>query len=274
MTDNDLGTTSDYTMGYSEEFQQLLRLRSVETHAAHLLPHLKPGMRLLDFGCGSGNLSVGLAKAVEPGELHGVDMEASEIEVASALAQAGGHSNAVFHVGDVTDMPFEDDYFDAAHCHTLLMHVPDTQAALSEVKRVLKPGGVIASREMITGSSVLHPDLGDFKTAWATFGRLLAANSGHSEMGVELKNEFIEAGFADIRASGSFDVFSNPEQVAFFEAFIRDWFFANNIVEIVIQIGLATQQQFDEWDAALTQWKAHPGAFGAIAFGEVVAFKP
>ena len=58
--------TSDYTMGYSEEFQQLLNRRSAETHAKHLLPYLKPGLRVLDFGCGPGTITVGLAKAVGP----------------------------------------------------------------------------------------------------------------------------------------------------------------------------------------------------------------
>ena len=274
MTEGSSDRNPDYTMGYSEEFQQLLRLRSVETHAAHLLPHLKPGMRLLDFGCGPGNLSVGLARVIEPGELHGIDMEASEIDTANALAQAGEQSNTTFHVGDATDMPFDGDYFDVAHCHTVLMHVPDTQATLGEANRVLKPGGIVSCREAIIGSSFLEPDLGDFKTAWETFGKLLSANSGHPEIGVELKSQVLEAGFGDIRATASFDVFSTPEQVAFFEAFVRDWFLAPNIVDITKKLGLATQEQFDNWDAALTGWKVHPGAFGAIAFGEVIAFKP
>ena len=96
---------SEYTMGYDENFQQLLRRRSAGSHAAYLLPHLKPGHRVLDFGCGPGTISVGLAKAIEPGELHGIDMEESQINVARAAAQAGGHANATFHVGDVTAFP-------------------------------------------------------------------------------------------------------------------------------------------------------------------------
>ena len=98
-------------------------------------------MRVLDFGCGPGTISVGLAMAVDPGELHGIDMEKSQIGLARAAAEAGGHANATFHVGDVTDLPFEDGYFDAAHCHAVLMHVPDTADVLSEVKRVLKARG-------------------------------------------------------------------------------------------------------------------------------------
>ena len=98
--------TSTYAMGYSEEFTQILHRRNAETHAAHLLPHLKPGSRVLDLGCGPGTISVGLAKAVEPGELHGIDMEESQIMVARASAQAGEHMNATFHVGDATGSTF------------------------------------------------------------------------------------------------------------------------------------------------------------------------
>ena len=95
-------------MGYSEEFRQLLDRRSADTHAAHLLPHLEPDMRVLDFGCGPGTITVGLAVAVDPGEVHGIDMEESQIGLARSAAEAGGHANATFHVGDVTGLPFED----------------------------------------------------------------------------------------------------------------------------------------------------------------------
>ena len=263
-----------YTMGYDENFQQLLRRRSAESHAAHLLPHLKPGNRVLDFGCGPGSISVGLARAVEPGELHGVDVEETQIEIAQAAAQAGGHANATFHVGDVTALPFEDNYFDAAHCHAVLMHIPDTGAVLAEVKRVLKPGGIVASREMFVSSSFLEPGSEEVEGAWRTFARLLQGNGGHPEMGVRLKGTFLEAGFTITRASASFDHFGSAEDVAFLRAFIDDWFYSPRVIEAAVQFGLASREQFDLWREHLDAWRDHPGAFGAFAFGEVIAAKP
>ena len=271
MTDQTQESAS-YTMGYSEQFLQLLDRRNAETHAAHLLPHLKSGDRILDFGCGPGTISVGLARAVEPGEMHGIDIEESQIALAGASAEAGGHANATFHVADVTDLPFEDDYFDAAHCHAVLMHVPDTQAALSEVKRVLKPGGVFASRELIGEASFLDPAMETLNAAWVTFMGLLAANGGHPQMGKELKRILIETGFSDVQATASFDFFSTPGDVTFFRAFVEDWFFSDNVVAAATAFGVATHEQFDVWRREVVEWSEHPGAVGGLAFGEAIAF--
>jgi cyclopropane fatty-acyl-phospholipid synthase-like methyltransferase len=54
---NEESSTPNYSMDYDEEFQKVLERRTAETYAFYLLPHLKSGMRLLDFGCGSGTIS-------------------------------------------------------------------------------------------------------------------------------------------------------------------------------------------------------------------------
>lgn len=267
-------TAREYTMGYSAEFRQLLDRRSLQSHAKHLLPHLKPGMRALDFGCGPGTISVGLADAVHPGELHGIDMEASQIELARAAAESGGHSNATFHVGNVLELPFDDNFFDVAHCHAVLMHIPDTQAALTEVKRVLKPGGVLASRELIATSTLFEPSSDDLAEAFAVFCQLLEANGGHRDLGKELKRSFLSAGLNEIQATASFDFFSSHEDIKFLQAFISDWFFMPRVIAAAVQYGLATQEDFDRWRIAVDQWREEPGVVGGLAFGECVGRKP
>ena len=266
--------TPDYTMGFSEEFLEVLRRYNVQASAAHLLPHLSPGLRVLDFGCGLGNISVGLADAVAPGEMHGVDMEESQIELARSLAVAGGHGNAIFHVGDVTELPFEDNFFDVAHCHVVLMHVPNTSAVLAEVMRVLKPGGIIACREMVCGSSFTHPDFGVIRKAWDMFEDLLSADDGHPQMGKDMKTHIIEAGFANVRMSMSFDVYSTPADVAFIHGLAYQWFLSPEIMDAAIKYGAATPKLCDDIRSAYEKWKEHPGAICGVAFGEAIAEKP
>ena len=266
-------TETTYTMGYDESFRQMLTWRSAETHASHLLPHLRTGQSVLDFGCGPGTISVGLARAVEPGEFHGVDIEESQIELARAAAAAGGHANATFHVGDVTALPFEDETFDAAHCHTVLNHVPDTEATLAEVKRVLKSGGIVASRELIAAASFGEPGEG-LEGAWELFTNLVTANGGHPQMGKHLKRRFADAGFTEIRATASFDIFSTPEAVAFYQRVIDEWFFSPKIVGAATAFGLATEEDFEQWRAIVDGMRDDPGAIAALAFGEALGVKP
>ena len=261
-------------MGFGDEFMESLRRYTAEASASHLLPYLRPGLRLLDFGCGPGTISVGLATAIAPGELHGVDMEESQIELARSVAKAGGRDNAVFHVGDVTDLQFENDFFDVAHCHNVLMHVPDTGAVLSEVRRVLKPGGIIACREMISASSFTHPDFGVIRKAWDMFEDLLEADDGHAQMGKDLKNHVLEAGFENIRATASFDIYNTPEDVKFIYRLANMWFLAPEITDAAIKYGASTQELCDRIADAYERWKDHPGAVCGVAFGEVLANKP
>lgn len=266
--------TPDYTMGFSEEMMEALRRFTAETHAVHLLPYLRPGLRVLDFGCGPGTISVGLAKAVHPGKLHGVDMEESQIRLAREVAYDRRQENAVFHVGDVTALEFEDGFFDVAHCHNLLMHVPDTYAVLTEVKRVLKPGGLIACREMICNSSFTYPDFGVIRKSWDMFRDLLQADDGHPQIGRELKSHVLKAGFENVRTDNSFDIYSAAADVAFIHGFAKQWFLSPEITEAAIKYGAATPELCEQMGAAYDRWKEHPGAMCALAFGEAVANKP
>lgn len=271
----DLGSaTPDYTMGFSEEFVHALQRFTAETSAAHLLPCLRPGQRLLDFGCGPGTISSGLAGAVAPGEMHGVDMEESQVELARSVARAHGRDNAQFHVGDVTDLPFADSYFDVAHCSNVLMHVPDTAAVLDEMMRVLKPGGTLACREMIVGSSFSNPTFGVLDRAWDMFADLLIADDGHPDMGKRMKSHIVAAGFSNVRMSLTFDSFSAPGDVMFIYGIAQQWFLSPEIMEAAIKYGASTRELCDSIGAAYEDWIAHPGAFAAVAYGEALATRP
>ena len=272
MTNEEQGTP-DYTMGFSEEFLESLRRYTADNSAAYLIPYLRPGLRVLDFGCGPGTISSGLAARVAPGELHGVDMEPTQVELARSVAQAHGVTNATFCVGDVTDLSFPDDFFDVAHCHNVLMHVPDTAAVLAEVKRVLKPGGILGCREMICRSCFTEPDFGVIQSAWDMMEDLLVADDGHPQMGKELKARLQEAGFENVYATASFDIYSKPADIEFIYMLATQWFLSPEITEAAIKYGASTKEQCDAIEFAYARWKEYPGAFLGVAFGEALANK-
>jgi SAM-dependent methyltransferase len=121
-----------YTFGYGPTAVQIMTSRSAEDSARFFLPYLRAGMRVLDCGCGPGSITVGLAQAVAPGEVVGIDVEPSQIALAQTYAAERGIANARFETGNVSALPFPDATFDAAFGHTIVMQFRDpVQVALS-----------------------------------------------------------------------------------------------------------------------------------------------
>ena len=266
--------TPIYMTGYVEPVVDLMRSYTAEAHVPFLLPYVRPGLRVLDLGCGLGSISMGLAKAAAPGEVHGVGENPPNIEEARDHARAAGLDNAVFHVASLLELPFEDGFFDVANCYNILMFIPDTRAALAEVMRVLKPGGVIGCREMICDASFIHPNMGVLQTVWDVFSNLVALDDGHPRMGKELKNDILDAGFENIRVSASFDTYSTPEEIAFMHSLITGWFLSPEVMEVGSKYGVSTPQIWERIRSAADRWKDAPEATLAIAWGEAVANKP
>jgi ubiquinone/menaquinone biosynthesis C-methylase UbiE len=62
-----------YTLGYSDAAMRFLLRRTLETHGAFFLPHLRPGLRVLDCGCGPGSITLGIASRVAPGSVDAIE---------------------------------------------------------------------------------------------------------------------------------------------------------------------------------------------------------
>ena len=116
---------------------------------------LRPGLDVLDVGCGTGDFLRLLAPIVSPGTAVGVDL--SETMIAEARQRsAENFGNLSFRVGSVLELPFPAESFDRVIATQLLLHVPDPQKALLEIKRVLAPSGVVSITEIDWGTLVVQ----------------------------------------------------------------------------------------------------------------------
>jgi ubiquinone/menaquinone biosynthesis C-methylase UbiE len=133
-----------YSHGHHESVLRSHRWRTVENSAAYLAPHLAPGLDLLDVGCGPGNLTAALARRVAPGRVVGLDRAPDVVAAAAADFTA---DNLAFTTGDVYALDYPDASFDIVHAHQVLQHITDPVAALRDLRRVLRPGGLLAARD-------------------------------------------------------------------------------------------------------------------------------
>ena len=268
--------TDLYVMGYSEAFLRILLSRNCANWCGYLSEHLRAGLRVLDAGCGPGSISVGLAEAVgSEGELHGIDIEPSQVEMAVQAARERGLVNAQFRVADVKALPFEDGYFDLVHCSDVLAFVPDVSAALGEIKRVLKGGGVLGCREIIMDSFLIHPDpTGILSRGYGVFADVLAADGGHPQMGKDLAGHVEKAGFAETRVSAAFEVFSGRDRLKLMEDLGKEWYFTPEVETPAEDYGATSAGMFAEMKQAQEEWLQATGAMAAFAYGQVLTVKP
>jgi ubiquinone/menaquinone biosynthesis C-methylase UbiE len=102
---------------------------------------LQPGQRVLDVACGTGTVTRLIPPRVGPsGKVVGLDFNAGRIDVAKSLPKPSGVDIEWFE-GDATSLPFEEQAFDVVFCQQGLQFFPDKETALSEMRRVLVPGG-------------------------------------------------------------------------------------------------------------------------------------
>lgn len=245
--------------------------RSAERQAAFFLPHLHSGMKLLDCGSGPGSITVGLAKAVAPGQTVGIDSDPFQVERARIYADEQGMGTVRFESSSVYQLPFADDSFDAVFSHALLEHLNDPLSALKEMKRVVKPEGVIGLRTRDWGGTLLAPEDPLLRHSIELWERLSTLNGGTPRVGKHVRGLLHTAGFPRADVSASYDAHATPQST-------QQWsqFWASELNGKMgghfVEQGWVDQQTVAEMSQSWQAWSERPDSFLARAFCEAVAW--
>ncbi|GAA0484679.1 SAM-dependent methyltransferase [Streptomyces stramineus] len=161
--------------------------------------HASTGQRVLDIGCGSGRPAVRLART-ESVDVVGVTISTVQVELATTLAEQEGVADRVRFVhADAQELPFPDDSFDAVWAIECLLHMPSTPQVLTEVARVLRPGGRFAASDLVAREEKTSTD--PAATEWNHIEQFAVPPLTHiteyprmiAESGLQLR-EFIDIG--------------------------------------------------------------------------------
>lgn len=171
-----------YTHGYAPAVTASHGRRSATRSARHLLPHLRPGMRVLDVGCGPGSVTWGFLEHVPGGLVVGLDVEDVVLEMARAnleqhQQQESRPAEGRVVKGSVYSLPFRSNSFDVCHAHQVLQHLTQPVSALAEMLRVLAPGGILSLREADYQSMLCYPE-DPLIDRWRHVVRAVATHNG------------------------------------------------------------------------------------------------
>ena len=204
-----------YVLGHSEEELQRLQLqaRFLEGPTQRLITEcgIKPGMHVLDFGTGAGDVALLVAQTVgSNGSVVGVDQEERSVRLSQQRAAAAGLRNATFAVGGDESLA-QHGPFDAAIGRLVLVHQPDAGATVRRIAEVVKPGGVVAFLEWSGFDESQTPSERKLIIALCrTMGRLMGALPGNG-IADRFVPCFLDAGLGEPRILREASVVGSPE---------------------------------------------------------------
>lgn len=233
---------TDYVLGSSEaEFERLERqaaFLSGLTRDVLASAGVAPGMRVLDIGCGAGDVSLAASAIVGPtGSVLGVDRDPEAVARAGRRVAHAGVGNASFRVADLSgDLP--EGPFDAVVGRLVLMYSPDPAALLRRLRTLLVPGGILAFQEVDLPSARAVPPVPVFDEALARLVAVFSRGGADPRMGVGLDRAFRDAGL-DPTMSGACRMDGHGE------GFCPTWIaqIIRSSVPAMVALGIATDEE-------------------------------
>jgi SAM-dependent methyltransferase len=259
-----------YTHGHHESVLRAHRARTAQNSAAYLLPSLTPGLRLLDVGCGPGTITADLAGIVAPGRVTAVEPIPEALDLARACARDRRQHNIDFMVADVHALQFPDNSFDIVHAHQVLQHVADPVTALTEMRRVCRPGGVVAARHRDYAAFTWSPASAELDDWLRLYRGAARANGGEPDAGRRLLAWAHAAGFTDVTPTTSASCFATPADREHWGGMWAERILQSAIAEQLLGSGAADQAKLRSISQAWRSWADHPDGCLALLHSQIL----
>ncbi|MSS83994.1 class I SAM-dependent methyltransferase [Actinomycetaceae bacterium WB03_NA08] len=258
-----------YTHGHHESVLRSHRSRTVENSAAYLLPFLNDDVHLLDIGAGPGTITADFAEKVK--HVTATEIGIEQLSLSKQTMSERQISNVSFAVENVEKLSFPDDSFDVVHAHQVLQHVSDPVQALREMRRVMRPGGIVAVRDSDYAGFVWYPAapmIDKWLHLYSTVARL---NGGEPDAGRRLLSWAQQAGFADIQASSSTWCYSTEAERQWWAGLWAERITESSIAKQLVDHGLASTDDLRAISDGWLQWAEADDGWFSVFHGEILA---
>jgi ubiquinone/menaquinone biosynthesis C-methylase UbiE len=264
----------EYYLGYPKYVLQMQKIRRVEYNAAFLLPYLRDGMSLLDCGCGLGSITNGFARFLPNGKVVGIDTENFLLNMAREDAAQKGLKNVHYQLGNILKLPFPDNSFDVVFEHALFTYLsPYKEIALKEMLRVVKSGGIIASREHDIDTMIFYPDSKILSEAMALRKIMYEEAEADLRMGRKLKYLYSDPRLQSFIISSSSLVTFNQMLINAASTYLSQELIDSIFIGRLVKTKVVTPSQIDRYRQEWIAFKDMRGAYLQYSWTEALGYK-
>jgi SAM-dependent methyltransferase len=262
----------DYSIGHAESALSYMRFRSATRCCGFFRDRVDVTSTVLDCGCGPGTITLGLAEWASQGRVVGIDIGEPQLEAARRMARDRGIGNVEFQRASVFALPFPDESFDVVFSQAMFCHIPNHAGAIAEIRRVLRPAGTVAIRDIINGACIVWPNDPLLREVQRIARLGEESSGGNPDVGLELGTLLDTAGFEDVFFSIDVEQPKSPEErVVYFDliASLVD----GDLGALAVREGWITSERLRDVATAFRGLATVPGSISCLPFGRAVGRK-
>jgi ubiquinone/menaquinone biosynthesis C-methylase UbiE len=179
--------------------------------------------------------------------------------------------NVGFAAGNIYDLDFPDESFDVVHAHQVLQHLTDPVAALREMRRAAKAGGIVAVRDADFHGMSWYPAIPELDDWMELYQRIARRNGAEPDAGRRLVSWAQAAGFTDVAPSSSNWLYATGQQRRWQARVWGERVLHSSFADQALEYGLATEADLARISAGWHRWGSTDDGWFLIPNGEVIA---